>query len=70
MIQTENDSFESIQNGISNQKNLHVFIPPYLSHKITYNSHEFHRSNFNAPSFVVDWQQLMEKNSGTELWHL
>lgn len=58
MIQTENDYFEIKQKGINTRKDFHALIPRYLSHQIKFDAPELHPTNFDIPSFIVDWQLI------------
>ncbi|HAH22335.1 MAG TPA: hypothetical protein DCL77_00950 [Prolixibacteraceae bacterium] len=68
MIQTENDYFETAQNGTNTRKDFHALIPRYLSHQIRYDTPEFHSTSYSPPSFIVDWQLREDTYNAEQLW--
>ena len=69
MTRTENDYYKYTQNGTNARKDFDAHIPRYLSKKITIDSHGFQRPNFDAASFIVDWQLSIEDNSDIDKGH-
>lgn len=66
MIKTENDSLEITQRIHDSNIKWQVFHQLHISHKIPYNTDRFHIPTFEAQSYIVDWQLMVDESFDVE----